>query len=151
VTPSHQYFDEQEYILSHKTKHSTMVPKIRLFLIFLLTLGWTSRSSAFHLHAAPERRRFAAKNEKAISELSEGLPAAAEMQPFDPCWQHMMDSDCTMDHIYSAHFVAGKWIKSMPCGEGIQVSRPWSLLFLAPVILGIRLENLILVVISIGL
>jgi hypothetical protein len=40
----------------------------------------------------------------------------------DPCWGTMLDDDCSMGNIYAANFVASKWIKSMPCGEGIQVS-----------------------------
>jgi hypothetical protein len=39
----------------------------------------------------------------------------------DPCWQNMLDDDCSMGNIYAANFVAGKWIKSMPCGQGIEV------------------------------
>lgn len=38
-----------------------------------------------------------------------------------PCWQNLLDDDCSMSTVYSASFVAGKWLKSMPCGEGIQV------------------------------
>jgi hypothetical protein len=40
----------------------------------------------------------------------------------DPCWQNMLDDDCSMGNIYSANFVASKWIQSMPCGEGIEVN-----------------------------
>lgn len=39
----------------------------------------------------------------------------------DPCWGTMLDDDCSMGNIYAANFVASQWIKSMPCGEGIQV------------------------------
>lgn len=39
----------------------------------------------------------------------------------DPCWQNMLDDDCSMGNIYAANFVASKWIQSMPCGEGIEV------------------------------
>jgi hypothetical protein len=38
-----------------------------------------------------------------------------------PCWQNLLDDDCSMSTVYSSNFVAGKWLKSMPCGEGIQV------------------------------
>ena len=45
-----------------------------------------------------------------------------EMQSGDnPCWQDLYDDDCSMDSIYAASFVASKWIKSMPCGAGIEV------------------------------
>lgn len=40
----------------------------------------------------------------------------------NPCWQDIYDDDCSMSNIYSANFIAGKWIKSMPCGAGIEVS-----------------------------
>lgn len=39
----------------------------------------------------------------------------------DPCWQDLYDEDCSMDKAYAATFVAADWIKSMPCGEGIEV------------------------------
>jgi hypothetical protein len=38
-----------------------------------------------------------------------------------PCWQNLLDDDCSMGNIYAANFVASKWIQSMPCGEGIEV------------------------------
>ena len=44
----------------------------------------------------------------------------------DPCWQNMLDDDCSMGNIYAANFVASKWIQSMPCGEGIEV-RSWEI------------------------
>ena len=48
--------------------------------------------------------------------------AAAEL-PMDgnPCWEDLYDDDCVMSNAASASFVAADWIKSMPCGEGIQV------------------------------
>jgi hypothetical protein len=39
----------------------------------------------------------------------------------DPCWQNLLDSDCNMSNMYASSFVVGKWIKSMPCGAGIEV------------------------------
>ena len=39
----------------------------------------------------------------------------------DPCWQNIYDDDCSMSSIYAASFVAGDWIKSMPCGQGLEV------------------------------
>jgi len=38
-----------------------------------------------------------------------------------PCWLNIYDDDCSMTSAASANFVAGNWIKSMPCGEGIEV------------------------------
>ena len=37
----------------------------------------------------------------------------------DPCWQDLYDDDCSMSSAYSASFVAGKWVKSMPCASGL--------------------------------
>lgn len=46
---------------------------------------------------------------------------APEMQAGDnPCWQDLYDDDCSMTSVFSASFVASKWIKSMPCGAGIE-------------------------------
>lgn len=39
----------------------------------------------------------------------------------NPCWQDLYDDDCSMASIAGASFVASKWIKSMPCGAGIEV------------------------------
>lgn len=38
-----------------------------------------------------------------------------------PCWEDLYDDDCVMENAAAAGFVAAKWIKSMPCGEGLQV------------------------------
>mmetsp|Transcript_28804 Transcript_28804/g.43503 ORF Transcript_28804/g.43503 Transcript_28804/m.43503 type:complete len:129 (-) Transcript_28804:413-799(-) len=40
--------------------------------------------------------------------------------PEDPCWQDVYDDDCSMSTVFSAGFVASKWIKSMPCGQGLR-------------------------------
>mmetsp|Transcript_40343 Transcript_40343/g.94797 ORF Transcript_40343/g.94797 Transcript_40343/m.94797 type:complete len:108 (-) Transcript_40343:408-731(-) len=41
-----------------------------------------------------------------------------------PCWEEVasIDEDCVLGSIYASNFVAGDWIKSMPCAEGIEVS-----------------------------
>jgi hypothetical protein len=44
-------------------------------------------------------------------------------QTEDPCWQDLYDDDCSMSSVYSASFVAGKWIKSMPCASGLDEVR----------------------------
>ena len=44
--------------------------------------------------------------------------------PFDGqnlCWEDLYDDDCVMTNAAAARFVAADWIKSMPCGQGIQV------------------------------
>lgn len=47
----------------------------------------------------------------------------------DPCWQSLFDDDCYMSAMYASNFVAGKWIQSMPCGEGIEVGVNKALFF----------------------
>ena len=37
----------------------------------------------------------------------------------NPCWQDIWNYDCAMSNIYSATFIAGDWIKSMPCASGL--------------------------------
>jgi hypothetical protein len=44
--------------------------------------------------------------------------SATEME--NPCWQDFYDEDCETNFA-AASFVASKWIKSMPCGAGIEV------------------------------
>jgi len=41
----------------------------------------------------------------------------------DPCWQDLYDDDCAMERVNHAYFVAGKWIKSMPCANGLDEVR----------------------------
>ena len=41
----------------------------------------------------------------------------------DPCWQDLYDDDCSMSSAYSANFVAGKWVKSMPCANALDEVR----------------------------
>jgi len=47
------------------------------------------------------------------------MPGSAELND-SPCWQDIYDDDCSMSNIYAANFIASKWIKSMPCGAGIE-------------------------------
>ncbi|CAB9517858.1 expressed unknown protein [Seminavis robusta] len=49
------------------------------------------------------------------SSVLQSVPETTE----DPCWQDLYDEDCAMSSVYSASFVAGKWIKSMPCAKGL--------------------------------
>lgn len=42
-------------------------------------------------------------------------------QDANPCWEELYDDDCVMENAAAASFIAAKWIKSMPCGEGVQV------------------------------
>jgi hypothetical protein len=40
----------------------------------------------------------------------------------NPCWEDFYDDDCVMSNAAAAGYVAAQWIKSMPCGQGIEVS-----------------------------
>lgn len=46
-----------------------------------------------------------------------------ELDTDDPCWQSIYDDDCAMEYAAAARYRAFEWIKSMPCGQGIKVSR----------------------------
>ena len=46
----------------------------------------------------------------------------------NPCWEDLYDDDCVMENDAAAGFVAAQWIKSMPCGEGIEVNAARSFL-----------------------
>ena len=89
-----------------------------LLLLVSATHGWVSRNYyqvgfSFHHPAAVLRMAGGDNNE---------IPTSVELETEDPCWQNMLDDDCSMGNIYAANFVASKWIKSMPCGEGIEAS-----------------------------
>lgn len=47
-------------------------------------------------------------------------PPPTEMSE-NPCWQDLYDDDCSMSNAAAASFIAAKWIKSMPCGAGLEV------------------------------
>jgi hypothetical protein len=40
----------------------------------------------------------------------------------NPCWQDLYDDDCAMETIFTAQYVAGDWIKKLPCAQGMEVS-----------------------------
>ena len=56
----------------------------------------------------------------AVTRLSMSSEPKAED---DPCWQDLYDDDCSMSSAYSANFVAGKWVKSMPCASALDEVR----------------------------
>jgi hypothetical protein len=47
-------------------------------------------------------------------------PAVTEFSR-DPCWEDIYDDDCVMSSVAAASFVAGEWIKRMPCAAGLEV------------------------------
>jgi hypothetical protein len=98
---------------------------IRFFIIYYfmhaleLTEGYWIRQPIdalrLNLHSANGNFQRTANSNNEISQ-------SIELQSGDdPCWQNMLDDDCSMGNIYAANFVASKWIQSMPCGEGIEV------------------------------
>ena len=57
-----------------------------------------------------------------VTRWADASDKALEMDG-NPCWEDLYDDDCVMTNAAAASFVAAKWIKSMPCGEGIKVRR----------------------------
>lgn len=49
----------------------------------------------------------------------------------NPCWEDLYDDDCVMSNAAAANFVASKWIKGLPCGQGLEV-RSWQFFVPAP-------------------
>ena len=75
--------------------------------------GWVTRRSLLHQRIGL----------LSLSTLNGKVGDGGEVKETDnPCWQDIYDDDCSMSNAYSANFVAGKWIKSMPCAAGIEVS-----------------------------
>jgi hypothetical protein len=50
------------------------------------------------------------------------VPSVNEMDSGNPCWEDFYDDDCAMSNVAAAAFVAGEWIKSLPCAKGLEVS-----------------------------
>jgi hypothetical protein len=46
-------------------------------------------------------------------------PSVTEMDSGNPCWEDLYDDDCAMSNAAAAAFVAGEWIKSLPCAKGL--------------------------------
>ena len=108
----------------NRAPRSPQIMLARLFIIyyFVRSIGVTdgyyicpSIDASRSLHRIPEKVQMAVDSENEIGQ-------SIELQNGDdPCWQNMLDDDCSMGNIYAANFVASKWIQSMPCGEGIEV------------------------------
>jgi hypothetical protein len=85
---------------------------ITIYLLFTLVVvpvyGWLPGTASYHQgHRTNTMTRWAAD--------TKGVPDG------NPCWEELYDDDCVMENAAAASFIAAKWIKSMPCGEGIQV------------------------------
>jgi hypothetical protein len=52
------------------------------------------------------------------------VPSVNEIENGNPCWEDFYDDDCAMSNVAAAAFVAGEWIKSLPCAKGLEVSLP---------------------------
>ena len=74
-----------------------------LFSLIASANAWTSRTGA------------AVRAPTCLKSSSAPSPSGAE----DTCWQDIWNYDCAMSNIYSAAFVAGDWVKSMPCASGL--------------------------------
>lgn len=95
------------------------MPKNILFLLLLLPVasGWVPlrTESRHYLTHAP-------RSMAAGGDAEDDVPAvASSVGAENPCWEDLYDDDCAMANAAAARFVAGKWIKSMPCAAGIEV------------------------------
>ena len=101
----------------------TMTARLLIAYLFLRSVGLAAGYGILPLN---DVRRLSFQsftgNLKLALDGGNEISQAIELQSGDdPCWQNMLDDDCSMGNIYAANFVASKWIQSMPCGEGIEV------------------------------
>jgi hypothetical protein len=99
------------------------MPSYSLTLLLLLPLayGWTSRSNVVHSPSfVGVRSTFSVK----VPGEMDDVPSVTEMDSDNPCWEDFYDDDCAMTNSAAATFVAGEWIKSLPCAKGLEVSLP---------------------------
>jgi hypothetical protein len=88
---------------------------LTLLLLLPLAYGWTSRSNVIH---SPS---FVRVHSTMPGEMDD-VPSVNEMDSGNPCWEDFYDDDCAMSNVAAAAFVAGEWIKSLPCAKGLEVS-----------------------------
>lgn len=83
-------------------------------LLILLSPLWFTTAHAWT--SIQSQTPFLRNKQMAMSYQEDAIPE-------NPCtWQDVADGeDCAMEHIYGASFVASKWLKTMPCAEGIEV------------------------------
>ena len=86
--------------------------------------AWSSHYTTSSFRPALRSPKFMSSDQMVPGELD--MPGSAELND-SPCWQDIYDDDCSMSNIYAANFIASKWIKSMPCGAGIEVIIQFSL------------------------
>lgn len=84
---------------------------IATLLLLPLAYGWTTPQQSL---SRPFVTRLAAAEKEPENK-------AVEMGNGNPCWEDLYDDDCAMTNAAAASFVAAEWVKSMPCGAGIEV------------------------------
>jgi hypothetical protein len=90
-------------------------------LLLPLAYSWTSRSNVVHSPSfVGVRSTFSVK----VPGEMDDVPSVTEMDSDNPCWEDFYDDDCAMTNSAAATFVAGEWIKSLPCAKGLEVSLP---------------------------
>jgi hypothetical protein len=97
------------------TTRSLLLLALMTLVLPRLTYSWTASRRTF-VTTKPSFLLFSS-----ASRNEDQLPQTTTLDSKDPCWQTFLDDDCSMSNIYSANFVASKWIQSMPCGHGIEV------------------------------
>lgn len=110
--------------------HPTIMLKLSLFAVVVVaflpqsSFGWICYSSRYCLSPPPTGKRslLLLLRSSSSSDNSQEDHVHLGLDPENPCWQDIADNDCALSTAYSASFVAKKWIKSMPCAEGIAVS-----------------------------
>jgi hypothetical protein len=83
-------------------------------LTMVVVVGFLLSEKAFGLLAPRSNMRTASPLYMSDS------PAVTEFSR-DPCWEDIYDDDCVMSSVAAASFVAGEWIKRMPCAAGLEV------------------------------
>lgn len=120
------YYEQEESLLqrsSHRTHfyHNAMILRFCILLLGLPSLCWSWSSSPLSTKSfrpAILTTNFMSSEQQFPGEMD--MLGSSELVD-NPCWQDIYDDDCSMSNIYSANFIAGNWIKSMPCGAGIEV------------------------------
>jgi hypothetical protein len=145
---SHGTVDSKDILLVQATSHPTtpssgqeltttpakimMTPQQQALSVLLYSL-FVAQSAAWHPVAPSAHVVLRSSVLFAGDNVNKNDSIEAEVwrpDSTDPCWQNLLDSDCNMSNVYASNFVAGKWIKSMPCAAGIEVGedrRQWSL------------------------
>jgi len=93
-----------------------------LLLLVIPSQAWLQQRQTSKTTFRPKNRATTTLVPRHADKKGNGNGDEASVETDNPCWQNMLDDDCNMGEIYSSSFIAADWIKSMPCGEGIEVS-----------------------------